>query len=539
MLLKNIAKNQLFTNRVKWLAGYLLLLLINLVGCTNSNVTVASGSNVDETQLVKNVMIVDGTGAPAYLGNVRFNEKGILAVGDLNQKHTDAVIDGNGLMLAPGFIDSHSHHDRGLAKQTDATAAISQGITTVVIGNDGQAREINKDIAKALAEHPTTINIATYTGHGWIRSEVMGDDYKRHATPEELDKMIAMLTEDMKNGSLGLSTGLEYDPGIYSSKEEVLALAKTAAKYGGTYISHMRSEDREFDSALEELINIGKEANIPVQISHIKLASVDLWGQSDRVIRRLEQARMEGVDVTADIYPYTYWSSNLTVLLPERDFHDLEAARYVLAKLAPANKLTLSIYAPDPSLVGKTVAEIALMRKQSNEETYLELIRDAYGELSEEQLKQSNGIREMVIGESMVEEDLANFAAWQHTNICSDGFSSGHPRGTGAFPRAIRKYVKEQKILTIEDMIYKMTSLSAAHLKLKNVGEVKLGYSADLVLFDLKAITDRATIQSPQLLSDCIIGVWVNGVRVWENNKVTQSRPGIFKFSSNASNQTK
>ena len=136
-----------------------------------------------------------------------------------------------------------------------------------------------------------------------------------------------------------------------------------------------------------DLINIGKEANIPVQISHIKLASVDLWGQSKRVINRLEQARIEGVDVTADIYPYTYWSSNLTVLLPDRDFHDLDAARYVLAKLAPADKLTLSIYAPDPSLVGKTVAEIALMRKQSNEVTYLELIRDAYGELSEEQLE--------------------------------------------------------------------------------------------------------------------------------------------------------
>jgi N-acyl-D-amino-acid deacylase len=480
-------------------------------------------------------MIIDGTGAPAYLGDVRFSKDGILEIGDLNQTSRDTTIDGTGLILAPGFIDTHSHHDYGLEENTDATAAISQGITTIAIGSDGYSRQIKGDLNKKITNNPIAINLVTYTGHGWIRSLVMGEDFKREATSDEIAEMQVLLTKDMKNGSLGLSTGLEYDPGIYSTKDEIIALAKTASKLGGIYISHIRSEDRAFDAALEEIINIGKEAKIPVQISHIKLAAVNLWGQSERVIHRLEAARAEGINISADIYPYTYWEATLTVLLPERDFNDLDAARFALKNLAPANKLTLTAYAPDPSLIGKNIAEIAILRNQTNEETYLQLIRDAYGELSKEQLERSNGIREMVLGVSMSENDITNFMSWQHSNVCSDGASQGHPRGFGAFPRAIRKYVKEQKTLTIEQMIHKMTSLSAAHINLKGVGEIKTNLDADLVLFDLNTITDRASMESPSLLSEGIIGVWVNGVRVFKDNKVTNNRPGVFKVASNIS----
>ncbi|MFT6897964.1 MAG: N-acyl-D-amino-acid deacylase [Paraglaciecola sp.] len=528
-------KKQQLIHSYKQLARYVFFPLI-LVGCTDNSVISDPEPRLGQTQLVENAMIVDGTGAPAYLGDVRFSKEGILQIGDLNKTPGDTVIDGTGLMLTPGFIDTHSHHDYGLMQHPDATAAISQGITTIAIGNDGYVREISGDLKKKLANNPTAINLATFTGHGWIRSQVMGEDFKRQATPEEIVKMKALLTEDMNNGSLGLSTGLEYDPGIYSSTEEVIALAKTASKLGGIYISHMRSEDRDFDAAVEELIKIGREANIPVQISHIKLAAVNLWGQADRVIQRLDAARAEGINVSADIYPYTYWQATLTVLLPERDFNDLEAARFALENLAHADDLTLTSYAPDPSLIGKNVAEIAVIRKQSNEETYLQLIRDAYGKLSDEQLDNSDGIREMVIGVSMSENDISEFMAWPHSNICSDGSNQGHPRGFGAFPRAIRKYVKEQKILTIEQMIHKMTSLSAQHINLKGVGEIKPDFAADFVLFNLKTITDRATIKSSDLLSEGIVGVWVNGERVFKDNKVTENRPGTFKTASNVSN---
>jgi len=290
----------------------------------------------------------------------------------------------------------------------------------------------------------------------------------------------------------------------------------------------MRSEDRAFDDALEELILIGSEAQIPVQVSHIKLAAVNLWGQAGRVIKRLEKARAEGIDVTADIYPYTYWQSTLTVLLPDRDFNDLEAARFALEQLAPADGLTITDYAPDASLIGMTVAEIANLRNQSDEETYLQLIRDAYEGATPDELETLTEPRELVIGVSMSEEDVATLISWRHSNICSDGYGSGHPRGHGAFPRAYRQYVREQRVLSIEEMVRKMTSLSAAHVGISGRGIIKAGFAADLGLFDPQTITDNATIKHPDRLSDGIVGVWVNGERVWQNQGVTKARPGVF-----------
>jgi len=489
----------------------------------NEILSVASPSKV-----IKNAMIVDGTGAPGFIGDVQIRDNKIVAVGAIETSDKDTIIDGSGLVLAPGFIDTHSHHDIGLDESPEAIAAISQGITTIVVGNDGASQHTMAELKQMLADHPPTLNVATYTGHGTIRGLVMGGDYKREATAAEVTEMEALFREDLRNGSLGLSTGLEYDPGIYSNTEEVISLAKVAAAEGGRYISHMRSEDRDFHNAMEELIRIGREADLPVQISHFKLAAVDLWGQAPQVIQRLEQARQEGIDVTADIYPYTYWQSTLTVLLPERDFYDLDAARFALEKLAPADGLTLVNYMPDPELAGKTIAEIAAARGTSDEETYLQLIRDAYEGMDEEQMVDLEEPVEMVIGVSMSEEDIAVLLAWTHSNICSDGYGDGHPRGHGAFPRAIRQYVREQQILTIEEMIRKMTSLAAAHVGIADRGLVKPGYIADLVLFDPSTITDKATIENSKQLSEGITGVWVNGERVWRDGKVTGARPGAL-----------
>jgi len=506
----------------------ILICTAYVTACTSTGAGNENPSIDGHSKLIKNASIVDGTGAPAFTGNVRIKDNLIVAVGDIEPSEEDVVVDGSGLILAPGFIDTHSHHDIGLDKSPEAIAAISQGITTIVVGNDGSSQHSMVDLNQMLVSHPPTVNVASYTGHGSIRSQVMGGGYKREATVAEVTEMEALLTEELRNGSLGLSTGLEYDPGIYSNTEEVISLAKVAAAEGGRYISHMRSEDRDFDKALEELIRIGREANLPVQISHFKLAAVDLWGQAPRVIKRLEQAREEGIDVTADIYPYTYWQSTLTVLLPERDFYDLDAARFALEKLAPADGLTLVNYNPDPSLAGMTVAEIAAARGTSNEETYLKLIRDVYEGMTDEEMASLDEPPEMVMGVSMSEEDIAVLLAWTHSNICSDGYGEGHPRGHGAFPRAIRQFVREQQILSIEEMIRKMTSLSAAHVGISDRGVVKPGYVADLVLFDPLTITDKATIKNPKQLSKGIAGVWVNGDRVWSDRNVTSARPGIM-----------
>lgn len=479
-------------------------------------------------KLIKNVSILDGSGASAFTGSVRIKDNLIVAVGDVGPADEDIVIDGGGLVLAPGFIDTHSHHDWDLTESPQMVAAISQGITTIVVGNDGSSQYSMSELDQMLRDRPTTLNVASYTGHGTIRSEVMRGDYKREASVTEIKEMEELLRQELNNGSLGLSTGLEYDPGIFSNTDEVISLAKVSAGEGGRYISHMRSEDRNFDSALEELIRIGREADLPVQISHFKLAEVGLWGQAPRVLQRLQEARQAGIDVTADIYPYTYWESTLTVLLPERDFYDLDAARYALEHLAPADGLTLVTYKPDPALEGKTVAEVALARGVSNEETYLKLIRDAYEGMSDEEMAAMEESPESVIGVSMSEDDIEVLIAWPHSNICSDGYGDGHPRGHGAFPRAIRKYVREQKIVTIEEMIRKMTSLSAAHVGITNRGLIQPGFIADLVLFDPLTVTDRATIEDPKQLSEGISGVWVSGERVWNDQQMTGARPGVL-----------
>lgn len=482
----------------------------------------------EPTVLVRNATIVDGTGSAQRSGDVRFNRDGIIEIGDLEVLPSDRVVAADGLVLAPGFIDTHSHMDDSLGAHPDARAAVSQGITTVVVGNDGSSALPITSLRTALEHNPPAVNVASYTGHGSLRNEVMGGAFRREATDEEIARMQALLLDDLQHGSLGLATGLEYDPGIYSSTDEVIALAQVAADQGGRYISHMRSEDRYFHEAVDELLLIGRETGIPVQISHLKLAAIDIWGQAGDVLERLEQARSEGIDVTADVYPYTYWQSTLTVLLPDRDFEDLEEARFVLQHLAPADGLTLADYAPNPKLVGMTVAEIATQWEMRDEETYLKLIRDAYEGLSDEDIAGLKASPESVIGVSMSEADVARLIAWEHTNICSDGARDGHPRGHGAFPRAIRKYVNETPTVSLEEMIRKMTSLGAAHVGIAGRGAIRAGYAADLVLFDPATIADNATIGNGQLLSDGIVGVWVNGERVWQDGAPTGSRPGVF-----------
>ncbi|UCC49592.1 MAG: D-aminoacylase [Gemmatimonadota bacterium] len=488
---------------------------IALAGC-------AERPEAARTTLISNAVVVDGTGGPARTASVRIRGERIVEVGELQAGPDETVVDATGLALAPGFIDTHSHHDRGLSERPEVLAAVSQGITTVVVGQDGESYLPLAEYFGRLAKDPPAINVASFVGHGTLRNRVLGEDFRRPATPAEIDEMRVLLRQELEAGALGLSTGLEYDPGIYSETEEVIALAQEAAQVGGRYVSHIRSEDRRLWEAIEEIIRIGQEAAIPVQVSHMKLAMRSLWGQADRLLQRLDEARAAGVEITADVYPYEYWQSTMTVLFPNRDFDNRESAAFALLELAPPEGLLLARFDPDTSYVGKTVAEVAELRGTDPVTTYMDLIAESQA------LWQETGESvESVIGTSMDPADVARLILWPHSNICTDGELAGrHPRGFGSFPRALRRYVHEDSALTLEVAIHKMTALAARHMGLEHRGMIRPGAYADLVLFDPARISDRATPDEPQAVSEGIERVWVNGVEVFADGAPTGSRPG-------------
>ena len=481
-----------------------------------------------ETFLIQGARIVDGTGSPGFIGSLRVVDGAIaeVAAGDgddaLSPNPGEQVHDASGLVLAPGFIDTHSHHDGGLLDELTALAVVSQGITTIVAGQDGGSRLPIADFFAALEATPAAVNVASYAGHGALRRQVMGDDFRREATQDEVEAMQALLETELASGVLGLSTGLEYDPGIYSSTDEVVALAMTAASSGGRYISHMRSEDRAFHEAVEETIEIAERARLPVQISHMKLAARGLWGGAADVLARLDEARAAGLDITADVYPYEYWQSTMTVLFPERDFTDREAARYALEELVAPEGMLIGRFGPDSTLEGKTLAEISAERGTDPITTYLDLIAESRAARD----SGGNG-RESVVATSMTFEDIATLMSWQHTNVSSDGGLRGaHPRGFGAYPRVLGRYVREEGRLGLEQAVHKMTGLAAAHMGLPDRGVLQPGAPADLVLFDPATVIDRATTAAPHLTATGIERVWVAGTVVYEDGAVTGAQPG-------------
>lgn len=469
------------------------------------------------TMLIENAMIADGSGSDMFPGDVRVRDGNIVAVGTLAALPGEQVIDAGGKVLSPGFIDTHSHHEGGLADDPTALEAVSQGITTIVTGQDGGSEIPLSKMFAAYTAKPVAINMASYSGHNSIRGQVMGDDYKREATPAEIEKMRQLLAEDMRAGALGLSTGLEYDPGIYSSRDEVLTLAREAAASGGRYISHIRSEDRDLWSSVDELVRIGRETGMPVQISHAKLAMTDWWGQAGKLIAKLDRARADGVDVTLDIYPYDYWHSGLSVLWPERNFDNRDVAEFILAHLTTPSNLRLVSYPPEPSLAGKTIADIAKQKGADPVNVLMDLARRASDE--------GSGAR--ILSTSMDERDMIELMNWPYANFCSDGALKGsHPRGAGAFPRVLGRYVRDLKALPLTQAIYKMTGLSARHMGISNRGFIRPSAKADLVLFDPATVKDNATVENNTALASGILKTWVNGILVYTDGKATGARPG-------------
>ena len=476
-----------------------------------------------KTQLITNVRLIDGTGTPARKAAVRLRNDRIWEMGDLTAFPNEPVTDGRGMVLAPGFIDSHSHHDWGL--QPDALPVLSQGITTVVVGQDGGGTPMDTVQAR-LNRQPVAINLASYTGHASLRQNVMGvNGLYQTAKPDEVERMKTLLRAELKNGSLGLSTGLEYEAAFFSSRDEVLQLAQVAADSGGRYISHIRSEDVMLDDAVDEIIQIGRATKMPVQISHLKIALRDQWGQSTRLLAQLNQARAEGVNITADCYPYDYWMSTLRVLFPKRDYTNPASAEFAVNQLFDPAQSVLVRFAANPIYAGKTVGEVAQLRHQTPANTLMNLVAEAsaYAEKN----PQAGGI-EGIMGKSMDEADVTNFLIWPHTTICSDGANEGHPRGYGAFTRVLGRYVRDQKLMPLETAIQKMTSLPAEHIGLKERGLITPGYYADLVLFNPETVQDNARIGNNRALSTGIEAVWVGGQLVYHAQKGTGAHPGVL-----------
>lgn len=474
--------------------------------------------------IITNARIIDGSGALEFGGAIRIRGKDIVAIGDLVPSDNEQVIDAAGELVTPGFIDTHSHMELIVDDDRHVIPAISQGITTIIVGQDGFSPYPLKDWYAGLESNGVGPNVASYAGHNTLRGLVLKNDAKRTASEEEIPQIKALLAEEMRSGALGFSTGLEYDTGIYAYPDEIIALTAEAGRFGGRYITHIRSEDREFWTALDEAINVGRQTGMPVQISHIKLSMKGLWGQAGTALERLEAARAEGIDVTADIYPYTFWKSTMTVILPERNLEDREALEFAFQEIAPPEQIVITMFVADPSVVGKNIVEIAAERNQDVVTVYLDLLQQSEAYAAEWGLISQDVAA--IVATAMSEEDLLTFLRWDHTNVCSDGERGAHPRAYGAYPRVLARYVREMHALPMEQAIRKMTALPARHMGIANRGTLAPGMRADIVIFDPERVQDHATVSEINALSTGISQVWVNGQLAFAEGEVTAALPG-------------
>ncbi len=463
--------------------------------------------------LIKNATIIAGTGRAGFRGDVRIKNGKIVKIGSIKISAKDEVINADGKILAPGFIDIHNHSESGLLTEGIATNQVSQGITTIMVGPDGGSPFPIADYLNNLSGKIAP-NVGAFIGHAALREQVMNGDYKREATVEEIEKMSALLEQSMKEGAFGLSSGLEYDVGFSASTEELIALAKVAAKYKGIYMTHMRDEEEGLLDAIREAIRIGRESKIPVQISHIKAGNRNVWGKSVEAIALIESEKKNGLDITVDAYPYTAWASTITVLVPSRKHEDKTEIEKGLSNVGGADKVLITSCAAHRDYEGKTLEEIAKAQNVSPADIYIKIVKDGGAG---------------VVCNSMNEADVKNFYTQSWVMVSSDGgIGSRHPRGTGTFTRVLGRFVRENNWFSLEEAIRKMSAFPAQRLGLKDRGLIKKGMKADLVLLDKNKVIDRANFAEPQNLSEGIEIVFVNGVKVWENKKVTGNLPGMI-----------
>lgn len=495
----------------------------------------------DYDLLIRNARVIDGTGNPWFRGDVGIQNGKIAAVGQLDGMTADRTVDAAGRVLAPGFIDVHTHVETGIETVPGGDNYVMDGVTTVVTGNCGGSQPDLGEWFRKLEDAGIGLNVASLIGHNTVRREVMGTA-NRAATPEEIAAMQALIVKAMKDGAVGFSTGLIYIPGTYSTPDEVVALAQAAGKYHGVYASHMRDEGAKVLEAIEEALRVGREAKMRVELSHFKIDNKRLWGQSTKSLALIDKARREGIDVVVDQYPYDRSSTNSGIMLPSWALADgptavkkrlkdrstrAKIAREMEAKVRGLGHRNYSYavvarYEPDSSYEGKSITEINRMKGRKAR------LRDEIQTILD--LQEEGGAQ--MIYHSMGEEDVDRIMRYPFTAVASDGgvreFGVGvpHPRSYGTNARVLAEYVRRRQVVSLEDAIRKMTSLPARTFGFHGRGMVQEGFWADLVLFDPDKVTDKATFQQPHQYSEGFDLVLVNGQPIVEEGKVTGARPG-------------
>lgn len=467
------------------------------------------------TVLFTNATLVDGTGAPGYVGDLLIEGGRIAALGapgSIEAPPDAERRDLTGLVLAPGFIDIHNHSTDRLFDFPLATTQLAQGITTIVVGADGSSPwPISDYLARIDALRPT-VDVATLVGHGTVRRLALEEDYRRSATDAEIADMTGRVERGMTEGAFGLSSGLEYDPGFYSTTGELIALARAAAGHGGFYMTHMRDEEEGLMEAVDEAIRIGREAGLPVQISHIKAGNASVWGRAPDVLERIRRANDEGLDVTADQYPYAAWQSGLAIVVRSRMFSNPDSVAKGIAAAGGANRLQIVAFWDEPELNGLRLDEIARRRGMTDVEAYIWIMENG-----------GSGL----IGHTMNEDDVDTFMASPWVMTSSDGgVRSAHPRGAGTFPRVLGHYVRERGILTLERAVQRGTSMPARRLGLNDRGVLRAGARADLAIFDPARVVDRSTFDNGTRQAEGVESVWLGGVETWSAGEPTGARPG-------------
>jgi N-acyl-D-amino-acid deacylase len=521
--------------------------------------------------VITNGHIIDGTGSPWYSGDVGIREGKVAAIGNLAAAPRKRTIDAAGKVVAPGFIDMLGQSELSILVAPRLPSKIYQGITTEITGEGGSIAPLSDAIIQAdrpgyehyhitpdwrtfrqyfarLEKQGMGINLASYVGATQVRRIVLGDDNKQ-PSPEQLAQMKALVREAMKDGTVGVSTALEYPPAPYAKTDELIALAAEGGKFGGIYSTHIRNEGDAVLEAIDEALRIGREAQVPVEIWHIKVAGKNNWGRMPEVVAKINAARAAGADITADTYAYTAWFNDFSAFVPPWA-HDGGTSKLIARLKDPATRerirkdmLTPSKdwdnewqEIPDPDAImigvvqnpkmlpleGKRLSEIAKLRNQDPIDALFDfLIEDPYAGVA-------------VFGMSQPDVTLALEQPWVAIDNDSSGTSPEgilgqehpHPRAYGTFPRILRKYVREEKVLTLEDALRKMSALPAQRLRLTDRGVLKAGMWADVVIFDPANVRDLATFDNPNQLSEGMEYVLVNGVPVIDQGKMTGALPG-------------
>jgi N-acyl-D-amino-acid deacylase len=494
----------------------------------------------DYDLIIRNARIVDGTGGPERAGSIGILNGRIVALGEVAGTAKQEM-DANGRVAAPGFVDVHTHSEM-ISSIPAVENFLRMGVTSIVTGNCGFSRTDVAGFFRELEETGISLHVATLIGHGAVREEGMGGRFIRAPNAVQLEKMKGLVDQGMKDGAVGLSTGLIYVPGTFAKTDEIIALAKIVSGYDGVYASHMRHETTRIFGAMDELITIAREANIRAELSHIKLSGPTAWGRAGEVLARLDKARAEGLRITHDQYAYTASSTGLRQVIPDAA---LEGTRedYIARIEDPAKKAEIikgmrerlvhgghkdyayavvARFRDDPTLNGLTIPQAAKkVRGSDSLEDQIELILDI------ERRGGGSGIYH-----SMNEEDLTVFLKHPLTMIASDGGPRRlgedvpHPRSYGNNARVLARYVREQKVLSLEEAIRRMASLPAQTFGLKNRGELKVGAWADVVIFDPEKVRDVSTFEDPHQYSEGFSDVLVDGVPVIHDRKLTATRPG-------------